>query len=282
MRSMFTIIGADGKEYGPVSAEKLREWIASGRANAQTQCRRDGETAWSTLGSLPEFAAAFSTPPPPPKGNAFGGAAGHVDPEAYAAAITARGVSLDLGAALSRGWELIKSDYWTFVGITALMIVVIAVANFIPLAGLLLNGVLLGGTQFYFLKRMRGQSAELSDCFLGFSVMTGALIIATLLVTVFTMLGIFLLILPGIYLAVAYTYTYLLVLDHGLDFWPAMEVSRRVITKNWFWLFLLIIVAAILSALGLLLIGIGYFLTAPLLYAAIVASYEQLVGPRQS
>ena len=281
MRSMFTIIGADGKEYGPVSAEKLREWIASGRANAQTQCRRDGETAWSTLGSLPEFSAAFSTPPPPPKGNAFGGPAGHVDPEAYAAAITARGVTLDLGAALSRGWELLKTDYWTFVGVTALMIVVLAVANFIPIAGLLLNGVLLGGVQYYYLKRLRGQSAELSDCFLGFSVMTGALIIASLLVTVFTTIGIFLLILPGIYLAVAYSFTFLLALDHGLDFWPAMEVSRRVITKNWFWMFLLIIVAALLSALGLLLVGIGYFLTAPLFYATIVAAYEQLIGPRQ-
>lgn len=64
---MFTIIGADGKEYGPVPADKLREWIASGRANAQTQCRREGEAAWSTLGSLPEFAASFaSTPPPTP------------------------------------------------------------------------------------------------------------------------------------------------------------------------------------------------------------------------
>lgn len=62
---MFTIIGADGKEYGPVSADKLREWIASGRANAQTQARREGETAWSTLGSLPEFAGAFAAQPPP-------------------------------------------------------------------------------------------------------------------------------------------------------------------------------------------------------------------------
>lgn len=282
MPPMFTIIGADGKEYGPVTAEKLREWIASGRANAQTQCRREGETAWSTLGSLPEFAAAFSSPPPPPKGNAFGGPAGHVDPEAYAAAITARGVSLDLGAALSRGWELLKTDYWSFVGVTGLMIIVLAAANFIPVAGLLLNGVLLGGVQFYYLKRMRGQTAELSDCFLGFSAMTGALIVASLLVTVFTTIGIILLILPGLYLAVAYSFTFLLALDHGLDFWPAMEVSRRVITKNWFWMLLLIIVAALLSALGFLLIGIGYFLTAPLFYATIVAAYEQLIGPRQA
>ena len=60
---MFSIIGADGKEYGPVPAEKIRDWIAAGRANAQTPVRREGEDTWSTLGSLPEFNAP-ATPPP--------------------------------------------------------------------------------------------------------------------------------------------------------------------------------------------------------------------------
>lgn len=281
---MFTIIGADGKEYGPVPADKLREWIGSGRANAQTQCRREGETAWSTLGSLPEFAAAFATPPPGASsaGGAFSGPAGQIDPAAYAAEINARNVTLDIGAALSRGWELLKSDYWTFVGVTAAMIIVLFVANVIPFAGLILNGLLLGGLQYYFLKRLRGQAAELGDCFTGFSAMTGPLIIASLLVTVFTLVGLFFLILPGIYLAVAYSFAYLLVIDHKLDFWPALEVSRRVITKNWGWMLLLLIVTGILSSLGVLLLGIGYLLTAPLLYATFVAAYEQLVGPRKS
>lgn len=63
---MFTIIGADGKEYGPVATAKVREWISAGRANTATQCRREGETAWSTVGSLPEFSDLF----------AAGGAAG--------------------------------------------------------------------------------------------------------------------------------------------------------------------------------------------------------------
>jgi hypothetical protein len=279
---MFTIIGADGKEYGPVSADKLREWIASGRANAQTQCRREGESAWSTLGSLPEFSGAFATPPPPvaPPGGTSSEAR-QVDPEAYAAAILARGTTFDLGAALSRSWELLKSDYWTVVGVTAAMIIVIAVINFIPLAGLVLNGLLLGGLQYYYLKRYRGQKAELGDGFIGFSMLTGTLIVANLVVTLLIVLGLFLLILPGIYLAVAYTFTFLLVLDHKLDFWPAMEVSRRVVTKYWFWIFLLIIVAGVLSALGIVLLGIGYFLTAPIFYGAVVAAYEQLIGPRR-
>jgi len=34
---MYTIIGGDQKQYGPVTAEELRRWIAEGRADAQTQ-----------------------------------------------------------------------------------------------------------------------------------------------------------------------------------------------------------------------------------------------------
>jgi len=63
---MFTILGADGKEYGPVTAGKLHEWIAAGRANLQTKARRDGETEWKMLGEFPEvsqFGTTGSTPP---------------------------------------------------------------------------------------------------------------------------------------------------------------------------------------------------------------------------
>ena len=34
---MYKIIGADLKEYGPVSVEQLRQWISEGRVNAQTK-----------------------------------------------------------------------------------------------------------------------------------------------------------------------------------------------------------------------------------------------------
>ncbi len=278
---MFTIIGADGKEYGPVTADKLREWIASGRANAQTQARRDGETAWSTLGSLPEFSAAFAAQPPPPAPS-FSAGASSPDPKAYADAILARGGKLDFGGALSRGFDLLKSDYWPFVGVTLVMTLVIALVGVIPVANLLLLGLLTGGLQYYYVRKARGEKPELGDCFAGFSVMTGALIIGGLLVWLFTLLGAFLLILPGIYLGIAYQFTFLLILDHKLDFWPAMEVSRRVITANWFLMFFLIIVAGILSALGTVFLVIGVVLTAPYYYAVFAAAYEQLVGPRKA
>ena len=61
---MYKIIGADQKEYGPVSAEQLRQWLAEGRVNARTQVLPEGATEWKTLGELPEFATAAPGPVP--------------------------------------------------------------------------------------------------------------------------------------------------------------------------------------------------------------------------
>jgi Domain of unknown function (DUF4190)/GYF domain 2 len=62
---MYRIIGADGKAYGPITVEQLKQWIGEGRANAQTQTLADGATEWKPLGTLPEFASSFAPPIPP-------------------------------------------------------------------------------------------------------------------------------------------------------------------------------------------------------------------------
>jgi len=61
---MYKILGGDGKEYGPVSAETLQQWVREGRANAQTQVQAEGGTTWTALGMVPELAAAASAAPP--------------------------------------------------------------------------------------------------------------------------------------------------------------------------------------------------------------------------
>jgi hypothetical protein len=63
---MFKIIGADQQQYGPVSAEQIRQWIAEGRANGQTLALAEGSTEWKPLGSLPEFAEALARLAPAP------------------------------------------------------------------------------------------------------------------------------------------------------------------------------------------------------------------------
>ena len=64
-RSMYRILGADRKEYGPVSADDIRVWIREGRANGQTLACSEGG-AWQPLSSFPEFAQALGAAPASP------------------------------------------------------------------------------------------------------------------------------------------------------------------------------------------------------------------------
>jgi prepilin-type processing-associated H-X9-DG protein len=66
---MYKIQGADQKEYGPVGADVIREWIAQRRIDGRTLVQAEGTTPWRTLAEFPEFSAALarmSAPPPPP------------------------------------------------------------------------------------------------------------------------------------------------------------------------------------------------------------------------
>jgi hypothetical protein len=65
---MYKIIGANQVEYGPISADQLRQWIAEGRVNAQTPAQAEGDTTWKPLSAFPEFASAL--PPSPGPGSA--------------------------------------------------------------------------------------------------------------------------------------------------------------------------------------------------------------------
>jgi TM2 domain-containing membrane protein YozV len=63
---MYKMIGGDGREYGPVSAEQLRQWLAEGRANAATRVLEEGATEWKSLGAVPELSGPTTPPPIPP------------------------------------------------------------------------------------------------------------------------------------------------------------------------------------------------------------------------
>lgn len=64
---MFKLIGSDGKEYGPVSAEEIRRWLAEGRIHLQTLVSSPGDRSWCPLGSVPELNPSPAVPfgPPP-------------------------------------------------------------------------------------------------------------------------------------------------------------------------------------------------------------------------
>jgi prepilin-type processing-associated H-X9-DG protein len=65
---MYKLLGGDGKEYGPASAEQVRQWIVEGRADAHTQALTEGSGEWKALAEFPEFAAALGKPAVAPTG----------------------------------------------------------------------------------------------------------------------------------------------------------------------------------------------------------------------
>ncbi len=71
---MYKIIGADGKQYGPVTVEQLRRWIAEGRAVGQTLAQLETALDWKALSQFPEFAGDFAAPPIPPLAQSPGAA----------------------------------------------------------------------------------------------------------------------------------------------------------------------------------------------------------------
>jgi len=60
---MYKIIGADGKEYGPITADQLRQWLREGRVNSQTKVLPESGTEWKTLGEIPELATTLPLSP---------------------------------------------------------------------------------------------------------------------------------------------------------------------------------------------------------------------------
>jgi hypothetical protein len=61
---MYRIVGADGKTYGPVGLEQLKQWLAQGRVDSRTPVLVDGASEWTSAGLLPELAATPAATPP--------------------------------------------------------------------------------------------------------------------------------------------------------------------------------------------------------------------------
>ena len=276
---MYKIVGADGRPYGPVTADQVREWIATGRANARTLAQSEGATEWKPLTAYPEFVEALAAQAAPPPVSPS--AADHVDPNALADEVLKRDYTVDISGSLSRAWDLITRDFWPIIGISALVMLILAATN-AAYVGLILTGPLIGGLNWYYLKRIRGQQAGINDAFAGFTMAFVQLLLTSLVSGLLVGVGLLFCLLPGICLAVAWCLAIPLVIDRKLPFWDALEVSRKVVTKHW-WSFLgLILVFALVNLGGTLLCCVGSFLTTPLTLVALMYVYEDVFASRQT
>ena len=57
---MYTILGGDQQQYGPVDQAEVMRWIQNGQATADTMIFKQGGSEWVKLSTLPEFAGALT------------------------------------------------------------------------------------------------------------------------------------------------------------------------------------------------------------------------------
>jgi uncharacterized membrane protein len=199
-------------------------------------------------------------------------------PEAIAASYLERHATIDISSAFSRGWALVRDHLLVLVGASALAWLVTVGLAFVPILGWIVGFVLLGGLDYLFLRRIRGEAVEIGDVFDGFNRSLLDLTMAGLVKWLLTSLGLVLCILPGIYLAVGYIFALPLVIDKKLEFWTAMEVSRRVVHEHWWSVFALAIVLMLVVFAGFLVCGVGEIIAIPVSSAALMYVYDDLFG----
>jgi uncharacterized membrane protein len=312
---MYKIIGADKKEYGPVSDTQMREWIQQGRVGPNTLAQADGQGDWRPVIAFPEFAealAAKSAPAPPPAASAVGG----LSPE-----ILERDYQLDIGGCISRGWDLMQKNMGLLIGATLIYFGIefaISLLGAIPLIGplfsianIFISAPLLGGLYFVILQAIRRRPATAGDVFEGFRRRFGQLILGQLVTSIlaglclipagiaaavvlfpamakhqeptpamFIIIGLVALIcvIPMVFMQVNWMFSLPLIVDRGMDFWPAMQASWKKVRTHWWQVFGLILLCGLINVVGLLACCVGLIFSIPLGFAAMMYAYETIFG----
>ena len=220
-------------------------------------------------------------------------------------------------ACIKGAWALIKDQYWLFVGMCA---VGLLVGSAVPL-GILL-GPMMCGIYLAFFKRMRNEPFEFGIIFKGFDFF-GPSLVATLLhmipvlaivipsyivfyvafvlsmvaqgndpnpaamLGVMAMFAIFWLVMIVIiiFISVGFTFSYTLIVDRKLQAMDAVKWSFKAALANFWGLLGMTLLTGLLAFVGVLLCYVGAFLVFPIQYGAIAVAYEKVFGlsdPNQS
>ncbi len=188
-----------------------------------------------------------------------------------------QGYETDAGTYIRRGWEIFQENIGMFIGYTLITIAISVASAFIPFGSLLVSGPLTAGFYIVANKISKGEPYEFGTFFKGFDFFV-PLLLWTLIGGIFIALGLVVLIVPGIYLAVAYTFVPLFIVFGKIEFWDGMEFSRKLVTKKWWNIFGFVLLLMLINMVGALAFLVGLLFTIPLSYCAIYVAFEDIVG----
>ncbi len=230
--------------------------------------------------------------------------------------IIEEGYTFELGHYISRGFELFQKGAGNFIGFAFVAGIILVIAGLIPFIGSLLSNLILTPALFvggYLAahKLNLGERLEFGTFFKGFDFIgplaTAALV--TNLIVLVSMIPIFIvwyssglmtwfsellvnpmvinetpefpiwslvLLAPTVYLSIAYAWAYHFIAFYGMNFWEAMESSRRLISKQWGMFFLFFLVMMLIVVAGFLLFFVGALVAIPVLMCANYAAFAEV------
>lgn len=214
------------------------------------------------------------------------------------------GYSFRFGSYLTQGWELFLRGFWGFAGFTFLSFAIQMGMGLLPIIGffgsLLITIPLNMG--YYIVAHLlyRRQGTEFQHFFKGFdyvgplvlqALVQFAALILFLAPMVFPAMdyllegnfveGIlneeldfeppswaFILWIPLIYLLVSWRWAPLFIIFYSMNFWEALETSRRMLTRQWGLFFLFYLVAGLIAVSGIIFFAVGLLFTLAYVYCA--------------
>lgn len=213
-----------------------------------------------------------------------------------------RGYDFTIGGLLSEAWQLTKGTKGIIIGGFVVFYLAIFVASFIiggvlgifsmfseNLVLIIISQLLttifasavsypfIAGLNMIGIRRAAGQPFSFNEIFSHFGRTLPLLGVAVLMMLLIY-LGMILLLIPGIYLAVAYMLAIPLVVERGLSPWQAMEASRKAITQHWFKVFGLFLLLGLIVSISAIPLLIGLVWTIPLFVVAMGVLYRTIFG----
>jgi len=213
---------------------------------------------------------------------------------------------------INDAWAMVKDQYWLFVGMCA---VGLLIGGAVPLG--ILTGPMMCGLYMSFFNKRRRLPIEFGTLFKGFDYF-GPSLVATLLHLVpmiaiivpaylffyismivsmgvaaqsnepnpaaafgiiggFMLLWVVVLILVAL-ISIGFTFAYPLIVDRKLSGLDAVKWSFKAALGNFWRLLGMYILTGLISIGGLILCYVGMFLVFPIVYGAIAMAYEQVFG----
>jgi uncharacterized membrane protein len=263
MAGSYWVLGADGREYGPVTLPDLTRWIAERRLVGTSRVRAEG-AEWTEAQLVPEIAALFSA------------GATASPPLAGSARTLALPAEFRVWLFIGQAWDLVKVHWLPLAGMIFIQAAIGCVPYLGPCVQFIIGGAILIGIWRAILGMIDGRAPEVGMMFRGFDQF-GDGFLAYIVRAILVGLGFLLLIVPGVILALMWAFTFPVLAETRLGFWEAMHRSA-VLTEGYRWrLFLLALACFLVLILGLVAFCVGIFVAVPVCMTAFALAYRWLV-----